>query len=203
MQRFGLSAIALVFLFTAVEAQAGDVKWSLAKGHSYIGFSVRHLGITNVRGEFKEYDSEIYADPRTGKVSSLEATVKADSIDTGIAGRDGHLKSDDFFNTAEYPSIKVKTKSIKWKGNEVTAKADLTIRDITKEVTFTGNLIGTQKVNFGDGDQLRAGYELSAVINRQEFGLKFNRMAEGAAVVADNVKIVIEVEASHRLTGES
>lgn len=201
MKRFGLLLFSLFFFAPA--AQAGNVEWKLDKGHSYIGFSVKHLGITNVRGEFKDFDAVIQADAVSGKVASLEATAKASSIDTGVAARDGHLQGDDFFDAATYPVLTVKSKSIQWNGGKVVAKADLTIRNVTKEVTFTGNLIGTQKVNFGDGDQLRAGYELTATINRKDFGLKFNSIAEGVSVVADEVKITLEIQTSRLLAGQS
>ena len=202
MKRSGIVLFALFFV--ALEARAGTgIKWELDKGHSYVGFSVRHLGITNVRGEFEDYEAVIHADPTTGKVTTIEATAKADSVDTGIEGRDNHLKSDDFFNAKKYPTLKLKSKSIEWKGNEVSGVATVTIRNVSKDVKFTGKLIGTQKVNFGDGDQLRAGYELTATINRQDFGLKFNRMAEGVSVVSNQVEIVIEAQASRRLVGQS
>ncbi len=202
MKRFSIALFSLLFL-AALDAQAAPAKWEIDKGHSYIGFSVKHLGITNVRGEFKDFDAVVHADPSTGKVTSLEATAKTSTVDTGIEGRDNHLKGDDFFNAAKYPTLEVKTKSVKWNGNEVTAKADLTIRNVTRSVTFTGTLVGTHKVNFGSGDQIRAGYELTATINRKDFGLKFSRMAEGVSVVADEVKIILEIQTSRMLAGQS
>ncbi|MFC1610254.1 YceI family protein [Myxococcota bacterium] len=186
----------------ALEARAGTVKWNLDKAHSEIGFSVRHLAITNVKGKLKDFDAEILADEK-GWLVSVAATVKTSSINTDNAKRDDHLRSDDFFNAAKYPHLSLKTRSIKWDGSEFEAVVDLTIRNVTKPVTFKGELIGTHNVNFGDGDQIRAGYQAQATINRHDFGLKFNRLAEGVAVVGDKVKITLEIEMSRKLRVDS
>jgi polyisoprenoid-binding protein YceI len=197
MKRFTLLAVPVVAL--AFDAEAKSTQWNLDKAHTEIGFSVRHLGISNVKGKFREFDAKIEADGKTGKLTALEATAQAKTIDTGNSKRDDHLRSDDFFNAAKHPVLALKAKSFEWKGKEFTAMVDLTIRDVTKTVKFEGALIGTQKVNFGDGDQLRAGYEAHATINRQDFGLRFNALAEGVSVVGDSVKLEIQVEMSRKL----
>ena len=186
-------SIVSVFLWASV-AQAGSVAWSVDKAHSEVSFKVRHLGLSNVRGHFNEFDATTMADAKTGKITSVEATAKTASVDTGMEKRDGHLQSDDFFNAAKYPTLKAKLTSIKWKGDNFTAQATLTLRDITKKVTFKGELIGTHKVNFGSGDQLRAGYQAETKINRKEFGLKFNSLAEGVSVVSDEVTIILDIQ---------
>ena len=152
-----------------------------------------------VRQPFGGFTATIEADSETAKLTRVEATAKTGSIDTGNAKRDGHLRSDDFFNATKYPVLELKARSFKWDGHSFTAVADLTIRDVTKPVKFEGELIGTHKVNFGDGPQVRAGYQASATINRQEFGLKFNKIAEGVSVVADEVKITIQIQMSRKL----
>jgi polyisoprenoid-binding protein YceI len=180
-------------------AKAGDktVEWALDTGHSQIGFTAKHLGFSKVSGTFKKVNATIKGDPKTGKISSLEATADTASIDTGIEKRDAHLRSDDFFNAEKYPQLKFVMKSIKWTGDKFTAKTDLTIRDVTKEVVFTGDLLGAHLVNFGQGPQMRAAYEATSTINRKDFGLKWSAVTEGLAIVGDQVKIDFATELSY------
>jgi polyisoprenoid-binding protein YceI len=172
----------------------GPVDWTLDAGHSRIGFVTRHLGFSKVEGQFKKFSATIKADSKTGKITELEATADASSIDTGIEKRDTHLKADDFFNAAQYPQLKLKLKKITWTGKTFTAKADLTIRDVTKEVTLKGALLGMSTVNFGQGPTVRAGYEATTKINRKDFGLKYAAVTEGLAIVSDEVELDLAVE---------
>lgn len=94
---------------------------------------------------------------------------------------------------------KLKSKSIQWAGNKFTAKVELTIRKVTKEVVFTGELLGVQKVNFGEGAHMRAAYEATATINRKDFGLSFSGLAEGIAIVGDTVTLELSAEVSRPL----
>jgi polyisoprenoid-binding protein YceI len=197
MKRFAFVLLSLCWAAPAVGAAEGD--WNIDPAHSSVGFTVRHLGITNVHGEFHEFTATVKADLATGKVSMVEASAKTASVDTGITQRDNHLKGDDFFSAEKFPNLKVKTKTIEWSGNTCSGSAELTIRDVTKIVPYTCELIGVQKVNFGDGLQLRAGYELKAKINRKDFGLKFNGVSEGVALVGDEVKIEIAAEIFRKL----
>jgi polyisoprenoid-binding protein YceI len=189
--------VSLVLLPFASSAEAQAVDWNVDVAHSRVAFTARHLGFSKVTGEFKKFGATIKADAKTAKVEALEATAEAGSVNTGIEKRDNHLRSDDFFNAAEYPQLKLKLKSIKWSGTKFTAKADLTIRDITKEVTFKGELLGVKTVNFGQGAHQRAGYEATATINRKDFGLKYSGVAEGLAIVGDEIEIELTLEISH------
>jgi polyisoprenoid-binding protein YceI len=170
------------------------VDWVLDAGHSRIAFVTKHLGFSKVEGQFKKFSATIKADSKTGKISALEATVDTASVDTGIEKRDAHLRADDFFNSAQYPQMKIVLKQINWAGNKFTAKADLTIRDVTKTVTFKGELLGSSTVNFGQGPTQRAGYEASTKINRKEFGLKYAAVTEGLSIVGDEVEIKLQAE---------
>jgi polyisoprenoid-binding protein YceI len=174
-----------------------SVEWTVDPVHSHIGFSTKHLGFSKVSGEFKKFAATVHADPKTAKITSLEATAETSSIDTGIEKRDTHLKSDDFFAAEKYPQLKLALKKINWSGNKFTANAELTIRNVTKPVTFKGELVGTHQVNFGQGPQQRAGYVATATINRKAFGLKWNMVTEGVAVVADNVDLDLAIEMSY------
>jgi polyisoprenoid-binding protein YceI len=192
MSRHFLTATALLLLAGGAEAQ--PVEWNLDPAHSHIGFTARHLGFAKVRGEFRSVSAKITADAKTGKITALEATAEAKSVDTGVQKRDDDLRSDNFFHAEKYPTLKLVLKSIKWSGKKFTAIAALTIRDVTKDVTFKGELLGVQSVNFGRGAHQRAAYEASATINRKEFGLKFAGLAEGIAIVGDEVELNLEVE---------
>jgi len=174
-----------------------SVEWTLDTSHSHINFVARHLGFSKATGQFKKFAATIKADPKTAKISTLEATAETASIDTGIEKRDAHLRSDDFFNAEKFPQLKLVAKSIKWSGNKFTAQVDLTIRDITKTVPFKGELLGVHQVNFGQGPQLRAGYEATATINRKDFGLKWNMVTEGLSVVADPIQLELATEISY------
>jgi polyisoprenoid-binding protein YceI len=178
-----------------------SVEWSVDPAHSHIGFSTKHLGFSKVSGQFKKFAATIKADPKTAKISALEATAETGSIDTGIEKRDTHLKSDDFFAAEKFPQLKLVLKKINWTGNKFTATADLTIRDVTKPVTFKGELLGTHLVNFGQGPQQRAGYEAMTTINRKDFGLKWSALTEGVAVVADNVDLDLAIEMNYVAPG--
>lgn len=183
-------------------ADEKSVEWSLDPAHSHISFTTRHL-VSKATGQFKKYNAVIKADPKTAKLVSLEATIDAASIDTGIEKRDTHLRSDDFFAVDKYPQLKLVTKSIKWNGNKFTAQADLTIRDVTKSVPFKGELLGVHAANFGQGEHTRAGYEATATINRKDFGLKFAAVNEGIALVGDEVTIDLTAELTHTPAGAS
>jgi polyisoprenoid-binding protein YceI len=174
-----------------------SVEWAIDPSHSHIGFTAKHLGFSKVQGQFKKFGGVMRADPKTAKITALDATADTASVDTGIEKRDGHLRSDDFFNAEKFPQLKLKLKSIKWNGNKFTAKTDLTIRDVTKETVFKGELLGVHPVNFGQGLHLRAAYEALATISRKEFGLKYAAVVEGLSVVSDDIAINFAVEASY------
>lgn len=186
-----LLVVAVASLLPAA-ALAEPVEWSFDKNHSSVGFIARHLGFAKVRGEFRDFDTKVKADSKTGKLTGLEATARAKSVDTGNEKRDAHLRSDDFFNAEKFPEVKLSLRNIKWKGDAFEAVVALTLRDVTRDVVFTGRQLGLQTVNFGQGPQQRTAYEASATVNRKEFGLKFNGVAEGVSVVADDVTIALE-----------
>jgi polyisoprenoid-binding protein YceI len=175
-------------------AKPGPVDWTLDAGHSRVAFIARHLGFSKVEGTFKKFAATIKADSKTGKISALEATADTASIDTGIEKRDAHLKSDDFFNAAQFPQLKLVVKKITWTGNKFTATADLTMRDITKPITLKGEFLGSHTVNFGQGPTQRAGYEVSGKISRKDFGLKYSAVTEGISIVSDEVELQLQAE---------
>ena len=189
-----LLIVASLWLLAAA-AHAQPAAWTMDPVHSHVGFTARHLGFAKVRGEFKTFSVKVEADDK-GKISKLSAEADAKSVDTDVAKRDEHLRSDDFFNAEKFPKLKMVLKTIKWSGNKFDAVVALTIRDITKDVKFEGELLGVQTVNFGQGAHQRAAYEATATIKRQEFGLKFAAVAEGISIVGEEVEIHLQMEVS-------
>jgi polyisoprenoid-binding protein YceI len=199
MSRYAWLALPVLLLTTQVHAQTVD--WNADPAHSHVGFTARHLGFSKVQGQLKKFAvTTLKADAKTGHITALEATADATTVNTDNDKRDADLRSDHFFYVEKFPQLKLKLKSIKWNGEEFTAKVDLTIRDVTKEVTFKGELFGVHEVDFGRGKHLRAGYEATAKINRKDFGLNFNGVAEGLSIVADDVEIDLTMEMSYTPT---
>ena len=193
MNRKAIAFVAVLWL--GGTAHAESVPWTLDPAHSHIGFTARHLGFSKVSGEFKKFSAKVEADAKTGKITKLEAEAEAKSVDTGIEKRDTHLKSDDFFGADQFPTLKLDAKTIKWKSKTAfTATVALTIRNVTKDVKFEGEQLGIHTVNFGQGPQLRTGYEAHAKINRKDFGLKYAALVESISVVGDEVEVSLAAE---------
>jgi len=194
MRRYALVSLGVLLFCGSAAAQ--PVPWNVDPAHSSIGFTVKHLAFAKVHGEFKVFSAKVLADAKTAKITNLEAEADAKSVDTGVEKRDTHLRSDDFFGADQYPKLKLVVKSLQWHGKSFTATGALTIRDVTKNVKFQGEMQGPQVINLGQGPHMRAAYHATTKINRKEFGLKFAGVAEGIALVGDEVTIEIETEIS-------
>ena len=184
----------LTLLLFTQPVHAKPVEWSLDQAHSRVGFTARHLGLAKVRGQFAEYNATILADDTTAQLISVKATAQADSIDTDNGKRDKHLRSDEFLAAAKHPTLALQADSFKFNGDDFVATAKVTIRGVTKKVKFKGTRLGVQVVDFGDGPRRRAAFEATGTINRKDFGLDFNAVAEGIAIVSDEVQINLELE---------
>ncbi|UYQ93142.1 YceI family protein [Chitinophaga horti] len=167
--------------------------WKIDASHSEIEFKVKHLMITNVNGFFTDYDATVEAANDDFTDAKITFEAKVDSINTKNEQRDGHLKSDDFFNAAEFPVIKFESTSIVKKDNEhYKLNGNLTIRDNTKPVELDVEYAGVTVDPWG---QTKAGFELSGKISRKEFGLKWTATTEaGGIVVSDDVKLLANVQ---------
>lgn len=196
-----LTAIALAPLATMAQTKTGKVvasapaatQWNLDKSHSSVKFTVQHLVISEVEGTFKMFNGNIISPATDFTGAKIDFTVDVTSINTDDEKRDGHLKSDDFFNAEKFPQMKFTSTSFKKiKGNMYALEGNLTIRDVTKKVTFAVVYGGTVKDPWGN---TKAGFKASGKINRKEFGLKWGAMTEaGGAVVGDDVNMVINTE---------
>lgn len=167
--------------------------WNVDTMHSEITFKVKHLVISTVTGKFNAFDASMEAESEDFDNASISFSADINSIDTGVEDRDNHLKSDDFFNAEQFPKMTFKSSSFT-KTGEGTFKliGDLTIRDITKEVTLDVDHGGVVVDPYG---QTKAGFEISGTINRKEFGLQWSAVTEaGSIVVGDNVKLMMNVQ---------
>jgi polyisoprenoid-binding protein YceI len=163
--------------------------WNLDMSHSEIGFTVRHAGISKVRGRFTDASAEA----RVGQSladASLHATVKTASFESGDANRDGHVKGPDFFDVEEFPEMTFRATSVEGDGEDYTLTGDLTIRGVTKPVELEVEFTGVAVDPFG---ATRAGFSAETDISRKEFGLTWNAALEaGGLLVSDKVKINVE-----------
>ncbi|WP_008336725.1 YceI family protein [Alicyclobacillus acidocaldarius] len=171
------------------------VAWNVDPSHSTIGFSVKHMMFTTVRGHFKKFSATVVADPEDLTTAEIDFTVDVASIDTRDENRDNHLRGADFFDVEKYPHMTFKaTKIVKTGPNTYDMTGDLTIRDVTKPVTFHVTYEGMGKNPWG---QEVAGFTAQAKINRKDFGLTWNAALEtGGVLVSDEVKIELEIEAT-------
>jgi polyisoprenoid-binding protein YceI len=167
--------------------------WTLDKSHSGITFSVRHMMITNVRGSFNDFDAVVTADASDFSSADATITIDASSINTKDEGRDGHLKSPDFFNVEQFPQITFKKTSLESKGgDEYKLTGDITIVGITKSITLNAEIAGPAKDPWGNE---KLGVVADGVITRSEFGLVWNAALEsGGFLVGDAIKVHIELE---------
>ena len=167
--------------------------WAIDRAHSSIGFEARHMLVTRVRGQFKEFEAELNIDEQDLTKSSAVITIKAASIDTNEPQRDAHLRSADFFDVEKYPTIRFATKRIEKVGdNRYRIVGDLTIKDVTREVAFDAEVFGPAKNPWG---MEVISVSAEAKIDRKEFGLTWNAALEfGGWLVGDEVKLIFEAE---------
>ena len=176
------------------QTQTRTSTWTLDPTHSIAEFSVKHLVVTTVKGRFREVEATLNIDEDNIENSSVTANIDVASIDTNLADRDAHLRSDDFFNAEQYPKINFQSTRVeKVKGDKYLVHGDLTIRDVTRPVALDAEFEG--EINDPWGNR-RAAFTATTQISRKEFGVRWNQALEtGGAVVSDNVKITLHIEA--------
>lgn len=164
--------------------------WTLDAPHSEVGFTVRHAGISKVRGKFNEVEATLELG-ETLETSKVTATIQASSFDSGDANRDGHVRSADFFEVETYPTLTFVSHSISGDAEDFEMTGELTMRGVTKVVTFKGEFNGVAVDPFG---ATRAGFDAKTVISRKEFGMVWNAALEaGGVLVSDKVTISLDV----------
>lgn len=186
MKKLNLLA-ALLFAGSAAFAQTS---WGIDKTHSKIGFTVSHMVVAEAEGAFKDFDGTVVSKADDFNGAEVSFTAKVASIDTENERRDGHLKSPDFFDAEKFPEISFKGVLVK-EGTKYKLKGDFTMKGVTKKVEFDVTFGGT--INTGRG--VKAGFKLTGVINRQDYGVSWaNKLAGGEMVVGDEVTIICKIE---------
>lgn len=188
--RIYILATTLLLSTAGVFAQG---KWNIDKAHSSIKFTATHLVISEVEGSFKTFTGSMESSKPDFTDAKINFTVDVASINTDNEKRDAHLKSDDFFNAEKFPRLTFTSTSFrKLKDNKYELKGELTIRDITKPVTFAVTYGGTVKDPWGN---THAGFKATTTIDRFDYNLKWNALTEaGGAVVGKDIEIRVNVE---------
>jgi polyisoprenoid-binding protein YceI len=169
-------------------------KWNIDPDHSVAAFSIQHMMIANVHGQFNKIAGTVQYDPSHIEKTSMEFTIDVDSIITGIQKRDDHLKSEDFFHKEAYPEIIFKSSKAERAGfNICKITGNLTIHGITKAVTVDVEILGSVKSPFGETSM---GFTAKTKLNREDFGIKWNEpMESGGYMVGKDVMLFIDLEA--------
>lgn len=195
-----------IFGFLFSEGASGktlpaDIKYEpLASGaynfdpaHTVVGFGVRHLGIALVEGRFKDIQGTVEYNADDVSKSSVRFTAKIDSVDTGVAARDTHLKSADFFEAEKYPEMTFQSTKVARVNGRLTLTGDLTIKGVTRQVSFPFSMTGGIKDPWGG---TRFGIAAGMTLNRRDFGIDFGtKLPSGALDVANEVSVELHIEA--------
>ena len=187
--------LVMIGLLAVVAPALAETVWDIDPAHTSAQFSIRHMMISNVRGEFSKISGTVRGDQADPTKAQIEATIDASSIDTREPKRDEHLKSPDFFDVAKYPTMTFKSKKIEKAGeNRYKVTGDLTLHGVTREVVLDVN--GPTPPMKDPRGNLRAGAEATTKIDRKDFGLTWSKTLDGGGVmVGDEVAITIDVEA--------
>ncbi len=190
-QRIGLAfAIALL---ASLSAFAQTSNWNIDPAHSTAQFTVRHLGISNVTGNFTKVTGSVVLNEKDSTQSQVSASIDANSVDTRVEARDKDLRSPNFFDVEKYPTIEFKSKRMVGSGGKLQLIGDLTIHGTTHEVTL--DVDGPTPEMTDPWGNSRRGISATTAINRKDFNLVYNNLLKtGEAVVGDKVKIQIDAE---------
>jgi polyisoprenoid-binding protein YceI len=166
--------------------------WTIDPAHSQVGFSVRHLMVSKVKGSFKKFSGSVIV-PEDASQTTIDVSIDMSSVDTGEENRDNHLRSGDFFSAETFPTMEFKATSVSKKGGDYALAGDLTIHGATKPVTLDVEFNGVGPDPWGG---TRAGFSAETEISRKEYGITFDMPLDGGGVtIGDKVKILLEIEA--------
>lgn len=178
--------ILIISLLTIGSKAISQVKWNCDKVHSSVKFTVRYLGISNVSGTFDAFEGSITSAKEDLTDATIEFRIEANSINTGISARDNHLRSADFFDVAKFPSLSFRSTSFRKQGKDkYKLEGDMTIRGVTKRMTFTATYGGIAKDNYGNE---RAGFTLTDKVKRSAFSIN-----GGKGIVGDEVTFNLDL----------
>lgn len=192
MKNFIRTIAAVVTL--AIPALASAATWAIDTDHSNVGFKVRHMMVSNVKGEFAKYSGNVEIDDKDLTKSKVEVSIDASSINTGVAKRDDHLKSADFFDVAKYPTITFVSKRVQKAGNgKLKVHGFLTIHGVTKEAVLM--VEGPTRAFKDPWGNVKRGASATTTINRKDYGLTWNAAIEsGGVAVGEEITIALEIE---------
>lgn len=180
-------------------AAAKPETYTVDAAHSGISFQVRHF-FSEVPGRFTDFSGKIVWDAEKPETSSVEITVQAKSINTDNTNRDGHLQNADFFDVEKFPTITFKSTSVKAKdAKTLTVNGDLTVKGVTKRTAIEVQILGVMELG---GGKAKAGFKTEFTINRQDFGISWNKtLDQGGTVLGDDVKVSVLFEADRAVAG--
>jgi polyisoprenoid-binding protein YceI len=165
------------------------------KAHSVIGFKVKHNGLIEIPGFFRDFTGKVEYNAADVSKSSVEFSAKVTSIDTGVTNRDNHLRSKDFFEVEKFPDITFKSTKVEKKGKQWTVTGDFTMKGVTKSITFPFNITGFLPA--AEKSAARMGITAATTLNRRDYGITYGgNLPSGIPVISDAVTINLEIEAT-------
>lgn len=166
--------------------------YNFDKAHSSIGFRVKHFGLVEVPGYFRDFTGTINYDAKDMKKSSVVFAAKTTSVDTGVAPRDNHLRTADFFDVEKYSEMTFKSTKVEKKGKTWMVTGDFTMKGVTKQISFPFTVAGVKKDAKGG---MKMGVTAETSINRRDFGVNYgSNLPDGTAVLSDNIAVVLQLE---------
>lgn len=186
-------AFAAKFADGKLTAEESTGSYEMDAKHSYIGFRVTHLGLAEVPGSFRDFTGTIIYDGKDVSKSSVNFTAKVTSVDTGVDGRDNHLRTADFFEVEKYPDMTFKSTKVEKKGGIWNVTGDFTLKGVTKQITIPFTVNGMMKDAKGN---VKMGISAQTTINREDYGVKWDKkLPDGTLMLSDTVKIDLQLEA--------
>ncbi|MCY7375653.1 MAG: YceI family protein [Pyrinomonadaceae bacterium] len=166
--------------------------YNFDKAHSTIGFRVKHFGLVDVPGYFRDFTGTINYDAKDMKKSAVVFSAKMTSVDTGVAPRDEHLRKADFFEVEKFPDMTFKSTKVEKKGKDLLVTGDFTMKGVTKQITFPFTVVGFKKDAKGG---MKMGVTAETSINRRDFGVNYgNNLPDGTPAISDNIAVVLQLE---------
>jgi len=182
----------ILFAGLPITAAAETARWTIDPDHSLVEFRVSHMMVSKTTGRFVDYRGSVTMDAAAKTFAAVEATINAASIDTDHEKRDAHLRTADFLDVSNYPTMTYKMTRYTKQGEKYTFVGDFTLRGVTKEVTLVGSFNGFAQDPWGNS---RAGFSAEGTINRKDFGMIWNKTLDnGGLVVGNDVQIRLEIE---------
>jgi polyisoprenoid-binding protein YceI len=169
--------------------------YNFNKAHTTIGFRVKHLGLVEVPGYFRDFTGTINYDSKDVSKSTVEFSAKTTSVDTGVAPRDNHLRTDAFFDVEKFPDMTFKSTKVEKKGKQWMITGDFTLKGVTKSITFPFEVAGFLKDEKTGG--MAMGATAETTINRRDFGVNYGtNLPNGTPMLSDEIKVVLQIEAN-------